>query len=319
MRIAVIGAGGVGGYLRRQARAGGPRRHVRRARPRTSTRIREHGLVVESGDRQLHRRAGACGRPTTRRRRAGRRRDVLRQAVGRRADRAGARAAAVAAAAWSSRSRTASTARRSLQRALGDDKVLGGVAYIAATIRAPGVIAHTGTMARLARRRVRRAARAAARRAFATRARRPASTCEIAVDIRPRAVGEIRVPGRDVRRDEPRAAAGRRRARAIPTCARPSRRRCAKRGRRPRAGRGRSPTTSSRSSSRSSTRCRRRCARRCRTTSPPAIGSRRRGSSGARRAHGADGRRRRRRSTPRSYAALKPYVDGTAPLTGAAR
>jgi 2-dehydropantoate 2-reductase len=36
-----------------------------------------------------------------------------------------------------------------LKRALGDDRVLGGVAYIAATIGAPGVIAHTGTMARL--------------------------------------------------------------------------------------------------------------------------------------------------------------------------
>jgi 2-dehydropantoate 2-reductase len=36
-----------------------------------------------------------------------------------------------------------------LRRALGADRVLGGVAYIAATIREPGVIAHTGTMARL--------------------------------------------------------------------------------------------------------------------------------------------------------------------------
>lgn len=37
-----------------------------------------------------------------------------------------------------------------LRRVLGKDHVLGGVAYIAATIREPGVIAHTGTMARLA-------------------------------------------------------------------------------------------------------------------------------------------------------------------------
>ena len=36
-----------------------------------------------------------------------------------------------------------------LQRVLGHEHVLGGVAYIAATIREPGVIAHTGTMARL--------------------------------------------------------------------------------------------------------------------------------------------------------------------------
>ena len=36
-----------------------------------------------------------------------------------------------------------------LNRVVGADRVLGGVAYIAATIRAPGVIAHTGTMARL--------------------------------------------------------------------------------------------------------------------------------------------------------------------------
>src|SRR5581483_653300 len=40
-------------------------------------------------------------------------------------------------------------APRILRRALGSDRVLGGVAYIAATIRSPGVIAHTGTMARL--------------------------------------------------------------------------------------------------------------------------------------------------------------------------
>jgi 2-dehydropantoate 2-reductase len=36
-----------------------------------------------------------------------------------------------------------------LTAALGAPHVLGGVAYIAATVRAPGVIAHTGTMARL--------------------------------------------------------------------------------------------------------------------------------------------------------------------------
>jgi 2-dehydropantoate 2-reductase len=36
-----------------------------------------------------------------------------------------------------------------LERVLGPARVLGGVAYIAATIREPGVIAHTGTMARL--------------------------------------------------------------------------------------------------------------------------------------------------------------------------
>jgi 2-dehydropantoate 2-reductase len=36
-----------------------------------------------------------------------------------------------------------------LQRVVGDAHVLGGVAYIAAAIRVPGVIAHTGSMARL--------------------------------------------------------------------------------------------------------------------------------------------------------------------------
>jgi 2-dehydropantoate 2-reductase len=36
-----------------------------------------------------------------------------------------------------------------LARVLGASRVLGGVAYIAASIRAPGVIAHVGTMARL--------------------------------------------------------------------------------------------------------------------------------------------------------------------------
>ena len=36
-----------------------------------------------------------------------------------------------------------------LKRVVGAERVIGGVAYIAATIREPGVIAHTGTMARL--------------------------------------------------------------------------------------------------------------------------------------------------------------------------
>jgi len=36
-----------------------------------------------------------------------------------------------------------------LNRVVGPEHVLGGVAYIAATIREPGVVAHTGTMARL--------------------------------------------------------------------------------------------------------------------------------------------------------------------------
>jgi 2-dehydropantoate 2-reductase len=36
-----------------------------------------------------------------------------------------------------------------LTRTLGAARVLGGVAHIAVTVRAPGVIAHTGTMARL--------------------------------------------------------------------------------------------------------------------------------------------------------------------------
>jgi 2-dehydropantoate 2-reductase len=37
-----------------------------------------------------------------------------------------------------------------LRGVLGPDHVLGGVAYIAATLREPGVVVHTGTMARLA-------------------------------------------------------------------------------------------------------------------------------------------------------------------------
>jgi 2-dehydropantoate 2-reductase len=38
---------------------------------------------------------------------------------------------------------------RVLMRVLGEDRVAGGVAHIGAVIKAPGVIAHTGTMARL--------------------------------------------------------------------------------------------------------------------------------------------------------------------------
>jgi 2-dehydropantoate 2-reductase len=69
-----------------------------------------------------------------------------------------------------------------LQRVLGPAHVLGGVAYVAATLREPGVIAHTGTMARLV---VGAFDEALAPRAaaFATACSGAGFTCELADDI----------------------------------------------------------------------------------------------------------------------------------------
>ena len=147
MRIAVIGAGGVGGYFGgRLAQAGHDVTFV--ARGRHLAALRERGLRLESarGDATVAR-ATATDDPGGDR--PVRRRHVLRQAVGRGERRRDRSRRSLRRAAWSFPSRTGSTRREILKRVLGADKVVGGVAYIAATIREPGVIAHTGTMARL--------------------------------------------------------------------------------------------------------------------------------------------------------------------------
>lgn len=146
MRIAVIGTGGVGGYFGgRLAQAGHDVTFV--ARGRHLAALRERGLVLESAA------GNAC---------------VTRATFTN--DPAGIAACDVVMCCvklWDVEStafaiapllakggvvipfQNGVDAPDLLQRALGAERVLGGIAYIAATIREPGVIAHTGSMARL--------------------------------------------------------------------------------------------------------------------------------------------------------------------------
>jgi 2-dehydropantoate 2-reductase len=146
MRIAVVGAGGVGGYFgAKLALAGNDVTFIARG-PHLAA-LRERGLRVETGGATL-----------------------LVDRVRATDDPAGIGPVDVAMSCvklWDVDS-TASAlapllaeggvvipfqngvdAPEILRRSLGNDRVLGGVAYIAATIASPGVIAHTGTMARL--------------------------------------------------------------------------------------------------------------------------------------------------------------------------
>ncbi|MCL4761830.1 MAG: 2-dehydropantoate 2-reductase [Burkholderiales bacterium] len=146
MRIAVIGAGGVGGYFGAQlARAGADVAFV--ARGRQLAALLERGLVVESE-------AGPVALPRV---------DATDDpaAVG------PVDAALLCVKMWdveATAPRLAPLVERGgvvipfqngvdapamLRAALPADAVAGGTAQIAATIRAPGVIAHTGTLARL--------------------------------------------------------------------------------------------------------------------------------------------------------------------------
>ncbi len=146
MRIAVIGAGGVGGYFgARLAQAGHDVTFV--ARGRHLAAMRERGLAIESE-----------------------RGNVTVPAATATADIASLAPCDVVmfcVKLWDVESAGAAIAPLMakggvvipfqngvdsgavLQGLLGPERVLGGVAYIAATIREPGVIAHTGKMARL--------------------------------------------------------------------------------------------------------------------------------------------------------------------------
>lgn len=146
MRIAVIGTGGVGGYFGgRLAQAGHDVTFV--ARGRHLAALRERGLVLESGlGNAVIRDATftddvASIAPC----------DVVMLCV---------KLWDVEAAASMIMPLVATggavipfqngvDAPLILKRVLGGPRVLGGVAYVAATIRELGVIAHTGTMARL--------------------------------------------------------------------------------------------------------------------------------------------------------------------------
>jgi 2-dehydropantoate 2-reductase len=146
MRIAVIGTGGVGGYFGgRLAQAGHEVTFV--ARGRHLAALRERGLVLESGLGNAAIRnatftddVGAVA-PS----------DVVMLCV----KLWDVEAAAPMIAPLVSTGgvvipfQNGVDAPDILQRVLGPERVIGGVAYIAATIREMGVVAHTGTMARL--------------------------------------------------------------------------------------------------------------------------------------------------------------------------
>ena len=243
MRIAVMGAGGVGGYFgARLAQAGHDVAFF--ARGATSPRCASSGLQRrEPARRRACRRSQATDDP-----REPAPVDVVLFAV-KLWDTE--RAAAQIAPLRRPRRRGDSVPERRRQHRAprracsGATHVLGGVAYIAATIRAPGVIAHTGTMARL------RSARSTTQQAD----RRGASSPPAGGGHRRRARAghPPRAAGRSSCSSAAlsgvtcaRAAAARRRAQPTPICARRSRRRCARRGPGARDAASRSPTISSR-------------------------------------------------------------------------
>jgi 2-dehydropantoate 2-reductase len=145
MRIAVMGAGGVGGYFgARLAQAGNEVAFI--ARGAHLAAMRERGLRVRSPNGEVH-----LPRPTvTDDPGALAPADIVVFAVARDTESA---AAAVRPLGCGGRRivpfQAASVASSALVRSSVPRRVMGGVAQIAATIAEPGVIAHTGTMARL--------------------------------------------------------------------------------------------------------------------------------------------------------------------------
>lgn len=146
MRIAVIGAGGVGGYFGgRLAQAGHDVTFV--ARGAHLAALRANGLALESGAGNATVTAAtftddvAAVAPC----------DVVMLCV----KLWDVEAAAKQVAPLAARGgvvipfQNGVDAPEIVARAVGPRRVLGGIAYIAATIRAPGVVAHTGSMARL--------------------------------------------------------------------------------------------------------------------------------------------------------------------------
>jgi 2-dehydropantoate 2-reductase len=180
MRIAVIGAGGVGGYFGgRLAQAGHDVTFV--ARGAHLAALRERGLVIESG----------LGNATVRT-------ATFTDDV---AGIAPCDVVMLCVKLWDVESAVAQVAPLVARggvvipfqngvdapdivgRAVGPAHVLGGIAYIAATIREPGVIAHTGTMARLVVGAF-PGGDAAAAKAFCEACARAGIDVELATDIR---------------------------------------------------------------------------------------------------------------------------------------
>jgi 2-dehydropantoate 2-reductase len=180
MRIAVMGAGGVGGYFgARLAQAGNDVAFV--ARGRHLAALREHGLAIRSakGDVTIAKPrvtddAATIGAV-----------DVVMFTV----------------KLWDTEAAAAQCAPlvrdggvvipfqngvESIERigsVLGAERVMGGVAFIAATIAEPGIIAHTGTMARLRVGAILRSQDEAARD-FAAACQRAQIDCELVPDVR---------------------------------------------------------------------------------------------------------------------------------------
>jgi 2-dehydropantoate 2-reductase len=146
MRIAVMGAGGVGGFFgARLALSGNDVTFI--ARGRHLEAIRAQGLRVESGTGAMHvpnaRATDLVDRlPPP---------DVVMFCVKLWDVESAARQIAPLLGECSAviPFQNGLASHDILNRIVGPQRVLGGVAYIAATIRAPGVVAHTGTMARL--------------------------------------------------------------------------------------------------------------------------------------------------------------------------
>lgn len=146
MRILVMGAGGVGGYFGAQlAHAGHDVAFV--ARGAHLAALRERGLTIESEIAPLHLPKVAADSDPARLGKA----DLVMfctklwdVAAG-----AAAIAPALAAEAIVVPFQNGVESHLMLQRVLGNERVAGGVAQIAATIREPGVIARTGNFARL--------------------------------------------------------------------------------------------------------------------------------------------------------------------------
>jgi 2-dehydropantoate 2-reductase len=146
VKIAVYGAGGVGGYFGARLAAAGNEVHFI-ARGAHLRAMREHGLKVESGAGNVH-----LARPNAHEDPAAIGPvDIVMFAV---------KLGDVESVARKMKPllhertlvipfQNGVDAPEILKRIIGEKHVLPGVAYIATGIRAPGVIAHTGTMQRL--------------------------------------------------------------------------------------------------------------------------------------------------------------------------
>lgn len=146
MRIAVIGAGGVGGYFGAQLAAAG---HdvVFVARGRHLEAIRRNGLTVRSEHAPVHLDAPAV---TERIDEIGAADLVIVAVKLWDTEDVARRLAPIAAAGAAVLSLQNGVLKDDVLRAhVGADSVLGGVCYISAVIEEPGIIAHNGSLARI--------------------------------------------------------------------------------------------------------------------------------------------------------------------------